>query len=224
MTSSSLPVSDSERSTSPDSYFVATSFPVAMSISPPRYVSFTWELDAASDFEFLLILLSGFPLSLSIPGLLDAIGLFADEELFETLDRFIAVEFDFATLLFLDKVHVVIVMENDTWETQEWMEPQFALHAAIWQSHLSSSGQFLMMSRWSHSNQRVQMVAHSGWERMVAHNFTDVGLLSTKWWDCRSLLKADVSFVVCLTGPFVVPIDEMQVKPHHMMAALIIWS
>ena len=41
-------------------------------------------LDAASDFEFLLILLSGFPVAMSIPGLLGAIGLFADEELVGT--------------------------------------------------------------------------------------------------------------------------------------------
>ena len=37
---------------------------------------------------------------MSIPGLLDAIGLFADEKLVGTSeDRFIAVDFDFATLL-----------------------------------------------------------------------------------------------------------------------------
>ena len=37
---------------------------------------------------------------MSIPGLLDAIGLFADGELVGTSeDKFIAVDFDFATLL-----------------------------------------------------------------------------------------------------------------------------
>ena len=61
---------------------------------------------------------------------------------------FSAVDFDFATPFFiLDKVHVVIVMENDTRETQEWMEPKFASHVATWQRHMSSSGHFLMMSR-----------------------------------------------------------------------------
>ena len=58
-----LPVSDSEKSTSPDSSFVATGFSVAVSINPPRCASSysrAWELDAASDFEFLLILLSNF--------------------------------------------------------------------------------------------------------------------------------------------------------------------
>ena len=60
-----------------------------------------WELDAASDLEFLLILLSGFPVAMSIPGLLDAIGLFAFEELVGTCeDKFIAVDFDFATRLY----------------------------------------------------------------------------------------------------------------------------
>ena len=42
---------------------------------------------------------SGFPAAVSIPGLLDAIGIFAVEELAGTSeDRFIAVDFDFATL------------------------------------------------------------------------------------------------------------------------------
>ena len=55
---------------------------------------------AASNFELILILLSGFPEAVSIPGLLDAIGLVADEELVGTTeDRFIAVGFDFATIL-----------------------------------------------------------------------------------------------------------------------------
>ena len=73
-----------------------------MSIDPPRYASCsrTWELDAASDFELLLVLLSRFPVAVNIPGLLDAIGLFADEELAGTCeDKFIAAGFDFATIL-----------------------------------------------------------------------------------------------------------------------------
>ena len=82
--------------------FVATGFPVAVSIKPPRCASCSraWELDAASDFEFLLILLSGFSVAMSIPRLLDAIGLFADEGLVGTWeDKFVAVDFDFSTLL-----------------------------------------------------------------------------------------------------------------------------
>ena len=59
-----------------------------------------WELDAASDSEFPLILLLGFPWAVSIAGLLDAIGLFADEELIGTWeDKVIAIDFDFATIL-----------------------------------------------------------------------------------------------------------------------------
>ena len=46
-----------------------------------------------------------------------------------------------------DKMHVVFVMENDTWETQEWMKPKSASPVADWQGHLSSSGHFVMMSR-----------------------------------------------------------------------------
>ena len=44
-----LQVSDSDRSTSPDSSFFATGFPVAVSMNPPRCVSCsrTWELDVS---------------------------------------------------------------------------------------------------------------------------------------------------------------------------------
>ena len=71
-------------------------------VHPPRYASCSraWELDAAWDFEFLLILLSDFPVAMSFSGLLDAIGLFADDEHLGTCeDKFIAVDYDFATIL-----------------------------------------------------------------------------------------------------------------------------
>ena len=77
-------------------------FPVALSINPPRYASCSraWKLGAASDLKFLLILLSGFPEPMSISRLLNAIGLFADEELVGTCeDKFIAVDFDSATII-----------------------------------------------------------------------------------------------------------------------------
>ena len=55
---------------------------------------------AASNFELILILLSGFTEAVSIPRILDAIELVADEELVGTIeDRFIAAGFDFATIL-----------------------------------------------------------------------------------------------------------------------------
>ena len=55
-------------------------------------------LDAASGFEFLLSLASGFPEAMSFSGPFDAIGSFEDEELAETVeDRFIG--FDFATII-----------------------------------------------------------------------------------------------------------------------------
>ena len=66
-----------------------------LSINPPRYASCScaWELDAASDFEVLLVLLAGFAVAMSIPGLRGAIGLFADEELVGTWeDKSIAVD------------------------------------------------------------------------------------------------------------------------------------
>ena len=49
---------------------------------------------------------------------------------------------------------------------------------------------------------------------MVAHDFTDVSFL-------RTFFQTDVSVVMCLPGPFVVPINEVQMKPRLMMAALI---
>ena len=87
----------------PDFLSVTAGFPATLSINPPRYASCSspWELDAASGFDFLLALASGFPVdALSITGLSDAIGWFMDEELVETVDvRFIAVGCDFATIL-----------------------------------------------------------------------------------------------------------------------------
>ena len=55
-------------------------------MNPPKNASCSqaWELDAASDFEFLLILLSSITIAMSIPGLLDAIGLIKDEGLVGT--------------------------------------------------------------------------------------------------------------------------------------------
>ena len=75
---------------------------MAVSTNPPWYASCSraWELDAASDFEILLILLTSLSIAVSIPRLVDAIRLFADEELVGTWeDKFVAVDFDFATLL-----------------------------------------------------------------------------------------------------------------------------
>ena len=62
------------------------------------HLAVAFELDCASGFEFVLILLSRFA---CIPRLFDAIGLFANEELVGTWeDKFVAVDFGFATLLF----------------------------------------------------------------------------------------------------------------------------
>ena len=85
---------------------VATSFPLLMN----SWASLCqlWELDAASELEFWFALASGLPDNptcrlevLSVPGLLDAIGLSTDEELVETdLVRFITIGLDLATILF----------------------------------------------------------------------------------------------------------------------------
>ena len=56
---------------------------------------------------------------------------------------------------------------------------------------------------------------------MVAQYFVDVTFWSsisrTRW----SFLEANVPVVVSLMVPLVVPLDEMQMKPRLMMAALI---
>ena len=51
-------------------------------------------------FEFLFSLASGFPEAVSFIGSFDAIGPFEDEELAEKVeDKFIAIGFDFATII-----------------------------------------------------------------------------------------------------------------------------
>ena len=67
-----------------------TGFSRCFSINSPRYASFSrmWDVDGASN-EFELILLSGYPEAIGIPGLLDAIGLDAVEELCRKKRRWI---------------------------------------------------------------------------------------------------------------------------------------
>ena len=80
------------------------------------------------------------------------------------------------------------------------------------------------MSKEERSNQGAQVVAHSCREREVAQHIADMTFLSslarTRW----SFLEANVPIVVSLMVPFVIPIDEMQMKLRLMMAALIIRS
>ena len=59
---------------------------------------------------------------------------------------------------------------------------------------------------------------------MVAQNFADVTFLSLFSRDRWAFLEANVPVVVSLMVPFVIPIDEMQMKPRLMVAALITWS
>ena len=77
--------------------FVATRFPVAVSIKPPRFASCSraWELDAASDFEFLLILHRSYEYSRTF----GCHQTFCGWGTCRDNVRFIAVDFDFATLL-----------------------------------------------------------------------------------------------------------------------------
>ena len=74
------------------------------------HLSVAGELDDASDFGFLLILLSVFPEAIGIPGLSDVIGLDAAEELVAIKeDRFIAASRNLDTTCFFD--HFVLVSD-----------------------------------------------------------------------------------------------------------------
>ena len=88
-------------------------------------------------------------------------------------------------------MHVVIVVEHDIWETQEWMEPKVTPPVAVWPRHLSSSGHFVMMSKGNRRNLGAQLVAHSWRERVVVHNFITSpmarGLRCPCWRESRSL-------------------------------------
>ena len=78
-----------------------------------------------------------------------------------------------------------------------------------------------MMSKGTAGTRERKRFRTHGRERVVAQNFADVTFLSsvsrTRW----SFLEANVPVVVSLMVPFVIPIDEMQMKPPLMMAALI---
>ena len=81
---------------------MATGFPVAVPISPPNVCILQLHLRTRRCVGFRISShpAIGFPRSYEYPGLLDAIRLFADEELAGTCeDKFIAVDFEFATLL-----------------------------------------------------------------------------------------------------------------------------
>ena len=87
-------VSDSERSTVTDLSWVATDFLATFSILPSQYVScsFTWELDAASDFEFLFHPAFRFPWNYEYPR-------FSWVTFRFSWSSFIAVDLDFPTIL-----------------------------------------------------------------------------------------------------------------------------
>ena len=60
-------------------------------------------------------------------------------------------------------------------------------------------------------------------ERMVAHDFANTSFWSPESAIWRSFFEGNVPIIIVL-GPPVVPIDEIQVEPCLMMAALIGWS
>ena len=65
------------------------------------------------------------------------------------------------------------------------------------------------------------MVAQSRCERVVAQYFADVTIWSSISRPLWSFLEANVPVVVSLMVPLITPIDEIQVEPRLMMAALI---
>ena len=73
-------------------------------------------------------------------------------------------------------------------------------------------------------DERVRMVAQSQRERMVAHDIADAPFLLPVMMWCRTLFEqnSSVRFFVMLLG--IAPIDEIQVEPCLMMAALIGWT
>ena len=68
------------------------------------------------------------------------------------------------------------------------------------------------------------MVARSRRERMVAHNLTHMSFLSALFRSCKSFCEANVPVVASMIRPFAVQINEMQMKPRFVMAALTIRS
>ena len=96
---------------------------------------------------------------------------------------------------------------------------------------LRSSGHFVMMDesckrRHERTNVvnrdiNVQMVARSRRERMVAHNITDPPLLHPLMRSRRTLFEENSSVMRIMLRTSVAPIDEIQVEPCLMMAALI---
>ena len=90
---------DSVSEDSNDSWlFCADTFTWYFSHQSSMYASFSlpWELDAASSFEFLLVLTS----LLCLVGLFHTIGLFTDEELVETIEiKFMFFDIDFVAVL-----------------------------------------------------------------------------------------------------------------------------
>ena len=67
----------------------------------------------------------------------------------------------------------------------------------------------------------AQVVAHSCRERVVAQHIADMTFVSSKARTRWSFLGANVPVAVSLMVPFVIPVDEVQMKPRLMMAALI---
>ena len=78
-------------------------FSAAFSINPPSthpLVALEKSTLASNEFGLILILLSGFPEAVGIPGLLDAVGLDAEEELVAVEeDKFITAGRDLDTTL-----------------------------------------------------------------------------------------------------------------------------
>ena len=120
---------------------------------------------------------------------------------------------------------MVFVMENDEWETQEWMKPKCASPVAC----LAKTSELIRSLRDDEQGKNAgtsdaQVVAQLRKGRIVAHNLTDMSLLSSVSRIRRSFFEANVPIVVILIGPCVAPIYNIKMKPCFMMTTLIIWS
>ena len=78
-----------------------------------------------------------------------------------------------------------------------------------------------MKSKGNRGKQGAQVVAQSRRERVVAQYFADVSFWSSISRGRWPFLEASVPVVVSLVVPLITPLDETQMKPRLMMAALI---
>ena len=89
-----------------------------------------------------------------------------------------------------------------------------------WNRYQSSSGHFVMMSKGNRRNQErkwLRNLDESEWSLNTSLMLRWGSISRARW----SFLEANVPVVVSLMIPLITPINEMQMQPRFMMAALI---